>query len=216
MHLRRNGSVEHGLQISLDRCERRTEIMAYVCHEFLLVILTLGYLTCHILQRRTEIAYLIIGIYAEFIMHIARSILLRRIRYPSKRQIYELRKEDKDYHAKQKQKHQQNIGYIEQALLTCPDIRQAGMNNNISLNLEVCGYGGKYRQHILREAAKEVTRRIISACRYRRVKAFYHYLFVKIQRLRGIDNHSSRGVDNPDDRIQIHIQSIQLPLYCIQ
>ena len=83
--------------------------MAYVCHEFLLVILTLGYLTCHILQRRTEISYLIIRINAEFIMHVAGGILLRCIRYLSKRQVHELRKEDKDDHAEQEQKHQQNI-----------------------------------------------------------------------------------------------------------
>ena len=83
--------------------------MAYICHEFLLVILTLSYFACHILKRRTEISYLIIRINAEFIMHVAGCILLRRIRYPSKRQIYELRKEDKDDHAEQEQKHQQNI-----------------------------------------------------------------------------------------------------------
>ena len=97
MHLGRNGSILHCHKITSYGCKRRSEIVGNIGNQFLLIILGTGNLTCHVRQRSSKVSHLILRLHRKLIAHISGCILLCSPGYLSKRHIYQLREEDKDY-----------------------------------------------------------------------------------------------------------------------
>ncbi len=75
--------------------------MGDVCHEFFLVVLGPGNLTCHIGQGCAKIADFVFAVYLEFIVHIPGGVLFGGLGYPAKGKIDHFRKENQDDQGKQ-------------------------------------------------------------------------------------------------------------------
>ena len=83
LHFRRDRAVRHGLHISLDGCEGRAEIVGYVCHEFLLVILHIPQLCGHVVEGGGQVSHLVLGGDGDLVVQVAGGVLGGCLRDPA-------------------------------------------------------------------------------------------------------------------------------------
>lgn len=76
MLIRWNCSIDHGFDISLDRGQRRTEVVGYIGNERLSVFIGTTQLVCHFLHISCQFTKFIIGMNINSRIEISGGILL--------------------------------------------------------------------------------------------------------------------------------------------
>ena len=90
------------------------------------------------------------------------------------------------------------------------------MDDDIAFYFEIGSNRRKDAQRFFRKVAEKVPRRIIRTFCDGGIKMFNDDFVFHINRRRGVEHHTARRIDNPDNRVQIGVQSIQLCFHRVQ
>lgn len=148
MHLGRNRTVEHRLEISPHGSERGAEIVGDVCHETFLVVLALCHLACHVGEGGGEVADLVLAVDLKLISEITDGVLLCRVRDLAERQIYHLCEKEQDDQRQQKEDYQRDVGYIQQRVAGGLQTIDRCMDDHIAFYLVLGGDRRKSGDHL--------------------------------------------------------------------
>ena len=216
IHLRRNRSVQHGLQIAVDGGQRGAEIVGDVGDEFFLVVLAAGDFIRHVGKGGGQIPHFIFTVYLNLVMHVSGGVLLRGLRDFPEGQIDHFREENQDDQGEQKQDDENDVGNAQDPLAGHPQVFHGGMDDHITAHLEIGGDGGEYAEHILVKAFIKIPHRIVGAGKIRCVEILNNTRSTHINRGICVQNHAARRVNNPDDCVQIKRQGIHLRIHRLQ
>lgn len=181
MHLRRDGAVDHGLQVASDGGQGGAEVVGHIGHEFLLVVLRAGNLAGHVVQAHRQVADFIVALHLEFIVHVPGGVLLRGIGDLPQGNVHHLREEDQDDQGQEQQDDQSDVGDVQHPVAGILDPQHVAVDDHIALHHVLEGDGGEDAEHLRVEVAEEIVHHVVGAA-------------------------GGRGVEIIDDNLVFHIQ----------
>ena len=201
VHLGRDRAVQHGLQESTDGSQRGAEVMGDVRDELLLVVLEARHGLGHVAKGRREVAKFVLSFHSQFVVHVARSVLLGRRDDLAKRAVDDLRKEDQDDQGQEQDHDEHQVGDVEHAVGALIDLRRGLVDDHVSSGLVFIDDGGNDAELLLLEGVKKGAPRVVVLLRDGGIEALHDDLRLGIRRVGGIDDHPARGIDDPDLRV---------------
>lgn len=153
VHLRRNGAVQNGLQISFDGGQRGAEVVGDVGDEVLLVFLHLVQLVGHVIQGIGQITHLIVGVHGDAVVQVPGCILVGAHRDLAQGQINgfgEHQQNDGGQHEDQKRG---DVKDIQNPVLRVLHLAHGQMDQHITVGVVIPGNGGGNAEHVLGKQA---------------------------------------------------------------
>ena len=201
VHLGRNGPVQHGFQKTPDGRQGRAEVVGDICNEFFLVILGICHCFGHISEGCRQIAHLVLSLNVQLVVHVAGRVLFGRRDDPPKRSVYDFREEDQNDYGQEQDHDEHQIRDVQKTVGVLVDLCGGFVNDHIAPGLVIVDDGRDDAQLLLFEKIEERSSCEVVLLRDRGVKTFYDDLLLRIRCVRGVDDHTAGGIDDPDLRI---------------